>query len=162
MPLTEARVNSLGPETRLPLASSILCILRVRKPCSLSQTASWPKCRAGRITLKEFSYSGSFFPINMNPARMFRVTTAFSLAIFFYPAGLITERNTPGMFAFEGSLIHAFCDMVGKAFTEIFGEGTQHLGKELSLRGGIIDILTDRDQRDIMLCLRYLKIPTLL
>ncbi len=78
MPLTEAVVKSLGPAVRLPLASGSLCIVRVRKPCSFSQAASWARVVVpAAYRLKSSVTARPSFGLDMNSPGMLRVAAAF-------------------------------------------------------------------------------------
>ena len=83
---------------------------------------------------------------------MFRVTSSHSFPFSpVYPARLITKGDSSGMFPFMSTLVEAFTDMRRQSTGEVFGKRAKHLSKELSLRGGIVDVFGNGDEGHIML-----------
>ena len=62
------------------------------------------------------------------------------------------------MFPLHGPLVQTFGDMGSQGIGEVLSEGPEHLGEQLPLRSGVVDVLCDRDQGHVMLaedCQRF-------
>ncbi|RLC96031.1 MAG: hypothetical protein DRI40_04285 [Chloroflexi bacterium] len=55
------------------------------------------------------------------------------------------------MLAFGGSLAQSFAHVGSQGIGEILAEGAQHLGEQLPLRGGVVDVLCDGHEGHAML-----------
>ena len=66
------------------------------------------------------------------------------------PAGLISEGYATSVFPLGSTLFQALPHMRAQRFAIVLSEGPQHLGEEHTLRPGVVDVLHDRHQANIM------------